>query len=427
MLIRLLQLLRWSLGYAIFDLYRTWRKVQGREHLRRADTEGLGPIEVARACLASCLEQRRVGPGRSVTVLCAGFRHFREPWARDFGFACFGLLAEGKTEVVRDGIRLFFGHQNGAGQLPLKLHSTRLLERYLHSLLARVQPAEAELTPRYWTAHGTRSLDSVLLLVIAWGECCLQTQDRDLAADLRVQARRALAWVEANPVVGGLLLQGPFADWADSIGRRGAVLYTQVLWWKARQSLERVERDVLGVEAAGDLHPSHEIGARILECFYRPEAGYLTNTPTSPVFTSAGNFMAVAWGLTDEVQSQSILDYAQAHGLSEVVPCRVTDRAYPWYQVSPLMWLAGIPHYHTSCSWMWIGAWHAVANQRVGRQAEAGRIVDRMLEVVARDRTVYEVHDPSGEPLARFLYHSEEPLSWNAAMLLYAVSEVGRE
>lgn len=400
MLVQLLRMLRWALAYAIYDLVQTARKVRGRPSLQRPDTTGMSGLQVTRACLQACMESRRTGPNEKTTVLCAGFRHFREPWARDFGFACLGLRAEGQAEIARAGIRLFFRHQRPDGQLPLKLHSTRLLERYLHSLLARVQPDESDLIPRYLTAHGTRSLDSVLLLIIAWGEL-------GQMEELRPQAQKALDWVERKRDRRGLIVQGPFADWADSIGRKGAVLYTNVLWWKARQMLK----------------PDPATGQLLLKHFYRD--GYLYNTPVSPVFTSAGNFMAVAWGLTDPQQSASILDYARANKISDVVPARVTDRNYPFYQISPLMYVARIPHYHTHCSWMWIGAWHAVACQRAGRELEARQITERMLAIVERDRTVYEVHDRDGRPLARFFYHSEEPLSWNAAMLLYACSEVG--
>ena len=47
-----------------------------------------------------------------------------------------------------------------------------------------------------------------------------------------------------------------------------------------------------------------------------------------------------------------------------------------------------------------------------------------MMSIVGRDRTVFEVHDETGEPLSTTFYHSEEPLSWNAAMILYAYDTV---
>ena len=123
----------WALGYWLLDVARLARRVWARDPLERPDTDGMSPVEVVRACLESCLEERRIGPKQSATVVCAGFRHFREPWARDFGFASFGLMTEGREDVVEDGVRLFFSHQASSGQLPLKLHSTVLIERYLHS------------------------------------------------------------------------------------------------------------------------------------------------------------------------------------------------------------------------------------------------------------------------------------------------------
>lgn len=426
MIARLIQFFFWSLGYALLEVYRTVQKVLGRESLVRPQTEGLPPIEVVRTCLQSCLEVRRVSSTQSATVLCAGFRHFREPWARDFGFASYGLMAEGRSDVVRDGVLLFFRHQKSTGQLPLKMHSTMLLERYLHSLFARVQPVEANLVPRFLTAHGTRSLDSTLLLVIAWGECVLHTKEEELAVDLHGQVLHALEWVERYKGKHGLIHQGPFADWADSIARRGAVLYTNVLWWKAVRCLEQVE-DFLPNKLRPHPDSSTEIGERIRHHFYDESLGYLKATPSSPMFVSTGNFLAAAWGLTTRKESESILDYADRAGLGSPVPSRVTDRDYPFYLVGPEMWIAGISNYHTSCSWMWIGGWHAVANHRLGRTEKAREIVDRMLAQVERDGTVYEVHAPTGEPLATRLYQSEEPLSWNAAMILYAESVTQKE
>lgn len=413
----------WALGYWLLDVARTAKRVLARDRLKRPDTEGMTPEEIVRTCLESCLERRRVGPDETATVVCAGFRHFREPWARDFGFASFGLIAEGRSDVVEDGVRLFFRHQAASGQLPLKLHSTILVERYLHSVFHRIQPVDANLIPRFITAHGTRSLDSVLLLIIAWSQGAVKDRNEALAMDLHGQAILALKWVERYRSERGLIHQGPFADWADSIARKGPVLYTNVLWWKALKGIEEVE-SMLGAHVEHPKESSYEVGQRILNSYFNEEAGYLYQTPSHAMFCAAPNYMAVAWGLTDNRQSLRILAYAREFGMSDVVPSRVTDREYPFYQVGPEMWIAGIPNYHTSCSWMWIGGWHAVACLEAGLLEEAQELVNRMLAIVERDQTVYEVHAASGEPLATRLYHSEEPLSWNAAMILYAVDRL---
>lgn len=413
----------WISGYVVLDAYRTSVKVRKREALRKPEVEGLEPIEVTRACLDACLEERLVGPEEKITVCCAGFRNFREPWARDFGFASFGLLAENRADVVEDGVRLFFRHQKSDGQLPLKLHSTVLVERYLHSFFSRVQPVDANLVPRFITAHGTRSLDSVLLLVIAWGECVVKTENHQLAVDLHGQVERALQWVSRYQRDRTLIHQGMFSDWADSIGRSGAILYTNVLWWKALRSLEQVN-EILVEDLEHFPTSSKDVAESILARFYDDSLGYLKNSPSSDLFSSAGNFMAVAWGLTSSEQSNSILDFAAAQGISSPVPSKVTDRNYPWYLVGPEMWVAGISTYHTSCAWMWIGGWHAVALARSGRGEEAEETVERMLNIVDRDRTVYEVFDEQGSPLRTNLYQSEGPFSWSAGLMLHAYHEI---
>jgi glycogen debranching enzyme len=255
--------------------------------------------------------------------------------------------------------------------------------------------------------------------VIAWAECVTQTQNKALAVDLHDGALRAIEWVERYRKNDGLLHQAPFADWADSIARRGPVLYTNVLWWKALKGLEDVEK-FLPEGMRHSQQSAEEVGLNIRERYYNAQYGYLFQTPSHAMFTAAPNYLAVAWGLTTDEESQAILDYAKEVGMSEVVPSRVTDRNYAFYQVGLEMRIAGIPNYHTSCSWMWIGGWHAVACLRAGRKKEAREYVERMLAIVDRDRTVFEVHDKEGRPLATKLYHSEEPLSWNAAMILYA-------
>ena len=47
---------------------------------------------IATANLEAGIEKRRLPDGQEKLVLCAGLRNFREPWARDFGFASFGLV-----------------------------------------------------------------------------------------------------------------------------------------------------------------------------------------------------------------------------------------------------------------------------------------------------------------------------------------------
>jgi hypothetical protein len=51
---------------------------------------------------------------------------------------------------------------------------------------------------------------------------------------------------------------------------------------------------------------------------------------------------------------------------------------------------------------------------------QAGKVMERIMDVVVNDQEVNEVHGPDGKPLASFWYKSEAPLTWNAGMILYA-------
>src|SRR5690606_32934545 len=67
-----------------------------------SDTEiELHALKIAVANVKHCIEPRPLLNGQEKLVLCAGVRNFREPWARDFGFATFGLMALGQAQVVR--------------------------------------------------------------------------------------------------------------------------------------------------------------------------------------------------------------------------------------------------------------------------------------------------------------------------------------
>lgn len=131
------------------------------------DTPEARALSIAIQNLRSGIERRHLLNGENKLVLDAGWRNFREPWARDFGFASFGLLALREFQVTREALEAFLIHQRSSGQFPVKIHSTGGLERYLHSLFKREQPTDIPLRPKYITGHRTVSMDGNALLVIA--------------------------------------------------------------------------------------------------------------------------------------------------------------------------------------------------------------------------------------------------------------------
>jgi GH15 family glucan-1,4-alpha-glucosidase len=276
------------------------------------------------------------------------------------------------------------------------------------------------MQPKYVTAHNTLSLDGNALLVIAALNYA-QQYDLTFAQAHWQQLNQAVAWMEryANNV-DGLLYQGAYTDWADSVVRTGRVLYTNVLYWRGVQILAETAEKLHLPDTKSRKDKAARLRHAIQDHFWNDELGYFVTSEQFANLSSGGNLLAIAWGLADPEQADTILDTMQCSQMAQPVPTQVTSYPYPTRFVGLENRLAGIPHYHTSAAWLWLGAWHVIALVRRGRQEEARTLLDRMNAVIARDGVVHEVYGQDGLPLATRWYRSEAPLTWNASMVIYA-------
>jgi glycogen debranching enzyme len=387
-----------------------------------------GAVSIATQNLRAGIEKRRLLNGEEKLVLDAGWRNFREPWARDFGFASFGLVALNEFRVTRETLEAFLIYQRPTGQFPVKIHSTGGFERYLHSFLKREQPVDVPLKPKYVTGHKTISADGSALLVIAALNYARVAQDDQFARIHWPAYKRAMLWLEGFALdKDGLLQQAAYADWADSIARQGRVLYTNVVYWKALDDMAKAAVTYGTPEDQRYFREkSWQVGESIADHFWRPDLGYFVTHRTLDNLSSAGNLLAVAWDLATAEQAHGILDAMRAFDMASPVPTRVVHRAYPKKLVALENRLAGISYYHTNAAWLWLGAWHVIALVRAERTAEAEELIHRMAEVIVRDGEVHEVYAPDGRYASTFWYTSEAPLTWSAGMVVYACQVLHR-
>jgi len=194
---------------------------------------------IAAQNLTSGIHSRRLAGGLDRQVLHAGYRNFRESWARDFGFAAYGLLALEEYRAVVDTLEAFLWYQTEEGQFPVKLHSISVVTRFLYSMFGREQPTGHLLKPKYNSAHGAPSLDGQALLVIAAQNYARVASDTDFLYRVWGQLKLAMEWLEHHRVGADkvLLVQDAYADWADSIARPGRVMYTNVVYWQALRAM----------------------------------------------------------------------------------------------------------------------------------------------------------------------------------------------
>lgn len=396
--------------------------------LQDLDTRETRALFIATENLYAGIAERQLDNREQKLILHAGYRNFRESWARDFGFATYGLLALQKYQPVRETLESFFWYQNSQGQLPVKLQSMHVFNRFVHSLFEREQSLEDSLTPKYTTGHRTVSLDGQALIVIATCNYVAATEDLDFARDYWQALRLSMQWLrQYTGAEDDFLHQPAYADWADSVARRGAILYTNVVYWKALHKMASLAVFLNYTDEANFYRRiAQDIEDALAKHLWRAHLGYFATSKTLDNLSSAGNLLAVAWGLADEAQSHAILDAVQAARMANPVP---TQAAYPPYTSSQIAFenrLGGIANYHTKGAWLWIGAWHLIALCRVGRGDEAQGLLEQISKLITRDQQIHEVYGLDGKPLSSFWYQSESPLTWNAAMVIYAFQELER-
>jgi len=387
------------------------------------ETQEALALFIATENLRSAIQTRHLTNHLSKKILHAGYRNFRESWARDFGFAAYGLLALELYDTVKETLEAFFWHQTPEGQLPVKLHSIHVVTRFLYSYFGREQPMETMLKPKYMSGHGAPSLDGQGMLIIAALTYIQKTEDITFLQTHWQQLQLAIKWLESycKDPEAVLLHQGAYADWADSIARHGRILYTNVIYWKALSEMSSAAATQDLKEEAAHYHAEAENVSRAINAqLWRPDLGYFVTSEGLNQLSSDGNLLAISWGLAKTEQAESILKVMEEAGMAKPVPTRVVYPSYPVELVALENLLGRMPNYHTDASWLWIGAWHVIALVKTGHVDKAHQLVARITEVIVRDKQVNEVHAPNGQPLSSIWYKSESPLSWNAGMIIYA-------
>lgn len=378
---------------------------------------------IASENLRAGIQIRRLRNGQHKEVLHAGYRNFRESWARDFGFAAYGLLALEQYDTVRQTLEAFLANQMVTGQLPVKLHSMDFVTRYFHSFLGREQSTEGVLRPKYISAHGAPSLDGQALLVISALTYARKTKNTEFLKVHWVALVNAMRWLEEHKLNSqdALLYQESFADWADSVARRGYVHYTNVVYWKALVEMAKtaIELD-MNAHAGFYKQKADAVASAIQERFWRADLGYFLTSDRLTQLSSDGNLLAIAWELATPEQSQSLLNVMEEVGMSTPIPTRCTSTPYPSELIAIANVLGGVPNYHTDAAWTWLGAWHVIALCRCGDLAKAQELLARMSAVIVKHKQIHEVYATNGEPLASIWYKPEAPLTWNAGMFIYA-------
>jgi glycogen debranching enzyme len=354
--------------------------------------------------------------------IVAGRLHFNAYWGRDGFWALFGALALGDRAQALAQLNTFMRFQARTGVLPVRVEFVGHAFASYHTLRARPKAVGR--------AGGLFAdpIDSTALFLIAAHEYLERTGDIVFCERFTPAMDRAIGWLMHRDRDGDGLLESYFlADWMDSIMKRSKLFNINVIYYVGLRGGEAIKRAIgLVVDADRLRRIADRVYERLQEVFWTGE--YFVDwigRRRRGGFSADGNVLAIFFDVATEAQARRILAFIAEHHLDTTTPLRTCYPVYPWWTVFPLYYLAGIPDYHRTLIWPWLGTLNAVAKHRLGDRAGAVTDLARIGEWYIRGNAVNEVYEAGGTPLSRRFYHAEVPFAWNAGVYVYAVHTLG--
>ncbi len=380
---------------------------------------------VARKSLEKNINQVSTGQ-----YLSAGQHQFRGLWTRDFAFAANGLLAIGRNEVVRDHLFLILRNlREKDGLVPRYLDNASTAVRYMAQPFKIRVPLREPLKPNF--AGGSNqgvTIDSNALVILAALNYLDATGDWETWNAMEPDLIRAYRFY-GSQLEEGLVKQGAFADWQDSVKRRGFTFFVNVLYWSATQRLVKFPGFTVNQDQADRLRE------RILARFQDPITGLYSSilgdrTRTGEARISLdGLLLAVDLGLIPygSREAQLLYEALKRHPLWRVngrSPGAATWPIYDAKDVEKIPKSFGLVHYHDTIYWSWLMGLAAKVTFRMGDLSESDAILDELERVSLRDGAVAEVYRPEEElPLCNTrIYKAERPFSWGSGLILEALA-----
>lgn len=326
-------------------------------------------------------------------------------YARDALIASLGGLISGEERFVRQWLKsmdTLMDHQSPSGQIP--------------NCVDTFVPSRPRLV-----AFGAADASLWFVLTLAYADRLIGPHPQ-----FQYAAERALFWLKYQDAhEEGLLEQEEATDWMDIIANRGHVLYTNVLYFAALELRGKIRQAHLVREAINAFLWSDDLG------YFRPWAWKQEH---GDWFDTAANAFAIAFGLADSDQTESILNYVCKNELEKPYPVRVLHPPiHPgdkdWREYYRTEHELNLPNqYHNGGIWPWVGGLYVAAlvrAQRLDHAREALRDLAQANRLGRDDEWEFNewIHGLTGEP------RGSANQAWSAGMFLYAYScvEEGRE
>lgn len=342
--------------------------------------------------------------------LTAGQNQFLTLWTRDFCHSIRGLLLIGEEECAKNHLSLLLHSLRDDGLVPRVLDNQLVQFRVVWQTAIKLMPIlprlalKEPLKPQYVDEHGSCAVDSNLLLL----QGALLIKDQQWWQDHELLLKKVFSWYD-DKFKNGLIWQGPFSDWQDSVKREGATFLTNLLYFLVAS---RLQQRGWGIEL-------DDLKERIQDAFFYQ--GLYRTQLNSEIISLDGILLALEGEefLSAEEKSllwQNLLNHPlTASGLGVC--------SYPDYSGRDIAWhvkFAGLDGYHGLLAWSWLmGLGLKVAHQ-LGDQDAVQKQLELIRSILERDQVVMELYDPAKNwtPWESWLLKAENPFAWGSGYLI---------
>ncbi|HEY4415533.1 MAG TPA: HAD-IIB family hydrolase [Verrucomicrobiae bacterium] len=364
--------------------------------------------------------------------------NYRSVWARDGSITIISTIELDDPQIraaQKQTLRTLLDHVSPNGQVPANV---------------RIDSG----TPDYSGVGGICSIDSGLLVVIAFYHYVNKTQDFDLLAEYADRLQRTMNWLSALDSNNDGLLEIPEAgDWTDLFGRSYHVLYDEILWYRANVCFGRLLEFQKKFDKAADyLRWSQFIRGKILAAFWPStksreapvqvtfadrqfslgDSSYLLAEITPFSFNWRcdvfGNIIAFLNNVLDVDHARVAFKFMWGVGVNDPWP---VVNLYPPVQAGDPDWrayytvnLLNLPaHYHNGGIWPFIGGMWVRFIHRLGLYEVASRELLKLAQLNRLGKNQeWEfnewMHGRTGKPMGKCFQ------AWSAASYIHACLEL---
>jgi hypothetical protein len=340
-------------------------------------------------------------------------------WSRDGFLAILGALSLGEEqdiEAARRHLDLFANFQSEEGAIPLRIEDQHREIRALTGIKIK-KPLEPRFRAKQIKAHD--AVDPTLLYIIAVISYAETTGDAGWLSGKAESLTGAVDWIMSKKNGLGLIEEGFKGGWADQGLRNGAVTLTNVMAYEAFRRLGLNDQ-------ASKL--KEVINAKL----WLKDGGHYAdhinkNGRMNEGFPADANLMAINFGVSDSGQSVQILSLIDRNNMHRI-PVATRPNPDPYMGRFERIYTNFLfPHYHPDNIFGWWGPQLVVSRLKVGDIEGAERDLDKLSEVIVKNRSTFEVVNPNGDMVDHWFYKSERGPAWAAGMFIYAANSLKKE